>query len=219
MVSDAHSFQTVATLWLAHWRAEKTERHGRDNAPPRGECLPDARAHPIAEIEAHELVAMVKVIEARGASDVAKRALETTGQIFCYGIAHGHAKRNLAADIRPDDILKPKASRMPLPIIRRLTRIKTSPAGTPRWFCRYQATYPASVSISSATDLCCTICTSSSPSCGSTFSAFVVNRWFRLISAFAISTTRRERRRHTSSNSSCVCGWVSGYSTIPSGWA
>jgi integrase len=50
---------------------------------------------------------MVKAIEASGASDLAKRALETTGQIFRYAIAHGHAKRNPAADIRPGDILKP----------------------------------------------------------------------------------------------------------------
>jgi integrase len=58
------------------------------------------------EIEAPELVAMVKTIEKRGARDIAKRALETTGQIFRYGIAHGYAKRNPASEIRPSDILK-----------------------------------------------------------------------------------------------------------------
>jgi integrase len=50
---------------------------------------------------------MVKAIEARGASDLAKRALETTGQIFRYAVAHGHAKRNPVTDIQPADILKP----------------------------------------------------------------------------------------------------------------
>jgi integrase len=49
---------------------------------------------------------MVKTIEARGARNVAKRAHETTGQIFRYAIAHGYAKRNPATDIRPRDILK-----------------------------------------------------------------------------------------------------------------
>jgi integrase len=49
----------------------------------------------------------LKAIEARGASDLAKRALETTGQIFRYAVAHGHSKRNPVADIRPADILKP----------------------------------------------------------------------------------------------------------------
>jgi integrase len=62
---------------------------------------------PITEIEAPELVAMVKAIETRGAADLAKRALETTGQIFRYAIAHGYAKHNPAADIKPRDVLKP----------------------------------------------------------------------------------------------------------------
>ena len=48
---------------------------------------------------------MVKAIERRGARDIAKRALETTGQIFRYGIAPGHAKRNPASEIRPSNIL------------------------------------------------------------------------------------------------------------------
>jgi integrase len=49
---------------------------------------------------------MVKAIAGRGARDIAKRALETPGQIFRYGIAHGHTKRNPASEIRPSDILK-----------------------------------------------------------------------------------------------------------------
>jgi hypothetical protein len=58
---------------------------------------------------------MVKSIEARGVGDLAQRALETTGQIFRYGIAHGHCKRNPAADIKPTDVLKPTVSRNPCP--------------------------------------------------------------------------------------------------------
>ncbi len=49
---------------------------------------------------------MIHLIESRGARDIAKRTLETTGQIFRYGIAHGYAKRNPATEIRPSDILK-----------------------------------------------------------------------------------------------------------------
>lgn len=51
-------------------------------------------------------MAIVRTVEGRGARDVAKRALETTGQIFRYAIAHGYADRNPAADIKPRDILK-----------------------------------------------------------------------------------------------------------------
>jgi integrase len=49
---------------------------------------------------------MIKAIQDRGKLDIAKRALETTGQIFRYAVAHGLAKRNPAADIKPADILK-----------------------------------------------------------------------------------------------------------------
>jgi integrase len=50
---------------------------------------------------------VAKAIEQRGVSDLAKRALETTGQVFRYAIAHGHASRNPYSDIRPRDVLKP----------------------------------------------------------------------------------------------------------------
>lgn len=70
------------------------------------DILPCLGARPIAEIEAPERVAMTKAIEKRGARDIAKRALETTGQIFRYAIAHGYTKRNPASEIRPRDILK-----------------------------------------------------------------------------------------------------------------
>jgi len=105
--SEANSFRTVAQLWFAHWRVGKSERHA-DTTGRRldANVYPLLGSRPIAEIEAPELVAMVKAIESRGAADLAKRALETTGQIFRYAIAHGYAKRNPAADIKPGDVLR-----------------------------------------------------------------------------------------------------------------
>jgi hypothetical protein len=58
------------------------------------DILPVLGSRPIAGIEAPELVAMSKAIEDRGARDIAKRALETAGQVFRYAIAHGHARHN-----------------------------------------------------------------------------------------------------------------------------
>jgi integrase len=68
--------------------------------------LPSLGSLQTDQITAPDIVAMVRVVEERGARDVAKRALETTGQIFRYAVAHGYATRNPAADIRPRDILK-----------------------------------------------------------------------------------------------------------------
>ncbi len=107
MATSANSFQSVASLWMEHWQDGKSPRHV-DYVKRRmdADILPCLGARPIAEIEAPELVAMTKAIEQRGARDIAKRALETTGQVFRYAIAHGHTRRNPASEIRPSDILK-----------------------------------------------------------------------------------------------------------------
>jgi integrase len=103
-----NSFQSIAALWLAHWRADKTERHIADTERRMARnILPYLGSRPIAEIEPLELVAMVKAIEERRATDIARRALEKTSQIFRYAVTHGYAKRNPAGDLRPRDVLTP----------------------------------------------------------------------------------------------------------------
>jgi integrase len=106
-IAVENSFQSVTTQWLEHWQEGKSPRHV-DSVRRRMEAdiLPCLGARPIAEIEAPELVAMANAIQDRGALDIAKRALETVGQVFRYGLAHGYAKRNPATEIRPSDILK-----------------------------------------------------------------------------------------------------------------
>jgi integrase len=105
--SSVNSFASVAELWLEHWQDGKSPRHV-DSARRRiaANILPYLGTRQMSEIEAPDLVSMVKAIERRGARDIAKRTLQTTGQIFRFGIAHGHAKRNPASEIRPSDILK-----------------------------------------------------------------------------------------------------------------
>ncbi len=105
--ANVNSFASVAALFLDHWQEGKSARHV-DSVRRRvaADILPALGTRPIEAIEAPEVVAMTKAIEQRGAHDIAKRALETTGQIFRYAIAHGYAKRNPAVEIRPSDILK-----------------------------------------------------------------------------------------------------------------
>ena len=106
-VAVENSFQSVTAQWLEHWQEGKSSRHV-DSVRRRmaADILPCLGARSIAKIEAPELVAMANAIQDRGARDIAKRALETVGQVFRYGIAHGYAKRNPATEIRPSDILK-----------------------------------------------------------------------------------------------------------------
>lgn len=106
-IAVENSFQSVTKQWLEHWQEGKSPRHV-DTVRRRmaSDILPCLGARPISEIEAPELVALANAIQDRGARDIAKRALETVGQVFRFGIAHGYAKRNPATEIRPSDILK-----------------------------------------------------------------------------------------------------------------
>ena len=71
--TSENSFQSIASLWLEHWRPGKSGQHV-DATRRRIEAnvFPLLGARPITEIEAPELVTMVKSIEGRGVSDLAK---------------------------------------------------------------------------------------------------------------------------------------------------
>lgn len=100
------SFEAVARAWHAQWRAARTDHHA-DYVLRRLEAdvFPKLGALPIADVTAPKLVAMAKRIEARGALDIAKRALQTCGQILRYAVAHGFIERNPGADVKPGDVL------------------------------------------------------------------------------------------------------------------
>lgn len=101
-----NSFETVARKWWTNWKPARSEQHaGQVMRRFEANVFPYIGGRPVSEVQAPELVAMLKGIEARGVSDLAKRALQTTSQVFRYAIAHGLAKRNPATDIKPADVL------------------------------------------------------------------------------------------------------------------
>lgn len=112
LLDAENSFRSTAMLWWAQWKVTRTNQHaGQVMRRFEANVFPHIGARPVAQIEAPELVAMLKSIEKRGVSDVAKRALQTSSQVFRYAIAHGLAKRNPATDIKPTDILAPRESK------------------------------------------------------------------------------------------------------------
>ncbi len=104
--AQENSFEAVARAWFASWAAARSPRHA-DYVLRRLEAdvFPVIGKRPVSEIKAPELVAMMKTIEKRGALDIAKRAFQTTGQVFRYAIAHALAERNPTADVKPSDVL------------------------------------------------------------------------------------------------------------------
>lgn len=104
--SAENSFEAVARMWWEKWRPARSDQHaGQVMRRFQANVFPHIGARPVSEIQAPELVAMLKAIEARGVNDLAKRALQTSSQVFRYAIAHGLAKRNPATDIKPSDVL------------------------------------------------------------------------------------------------------------------
>ncbi|MFZ1712510.1 MAG: integrase arm-type DNA-binding domain-containing protein, partial [Nitrosomonas sp.] len=107
-IAAGNSFETVARLWWNHWKHNKTERHANYTIRRlEADIFPALGREPVNEISIHTLLSAVKKIETRGAVDIAKRALTTCGQVFRYAIVNGLAERNPAADIKPEDALKP----------------------------------------------------------------------------------------------------------------
>lgn len=105
--ASENTFEIVAREWWAHWSPNRTPRHaGYVMRRLEADVFPAIGARAITSIEAPDLVAMLKTIEARGAMDIAKRAHETTAQIFRHAIAHGKSSRNPAVDFKPGDFLK-----------------------------------------------------------------------------------------------------------------
>lgn len=64
------------------------------------DIFPDLAGRPIVEITPPELLAAIRKIEARGATELCHRTLQKCGQIFRYGIATGQCSRDIAADLR-----------------------------------------------------------------------------------------------------------------------
>ncbi len=107
-VATEHTFERIGELWLDHWKGNKCTRHTETTRNRlKANVNPVLGERPIAEVEPMDLVRLAKDIEARGASDMAKRILQIVGMVFRYAVAHGYNKRNPAAEIRPSDILKP----------------------------------------------------------------------------------------------------------------
>lgn len=106
-VADEHSFQRVSLRWLEHWQEGKSPRHILTTKRRLETNVFPALGHlSVNDITAPDIVAMVRAIDARGARDIAKRAMETTGQIYRYAVAHGYATHNPATEVKPRDILK-----------------------------------------------------------------------------------------------------------------
>ena len=100
-VASANSFQAVADewykkkaqIWVAHHSLDVRRRLDKNIYPHLG-------YRPISEINALELLSVVRKIEDRGAHDLSHRVLSVCGQIFRYGVVTGRCTSDLSKDLR-----------------------------------------------------------------------------------------------------------------------
>ena len=100
------SFENVARRWWEWWSIGKSPRHAETLMNRLEDDVFPVIGHlSIDGVQTAHIRGIMLTIETRGASDVAKRAHQSIGQIFRFAIARELASRNPAADFRPRDVL------------------------------------------------------------------------------------------------------------------
>ncbi|MHB1115235.1 tyrosine-type recombinase/integrase [Sideroxydans sp.] len=108
-VSAANSFEAIAREFHTMKSPIWTEHHATDwiNTLER-EAFPKFGSRPIIEIEAPDVLDVLRGIEARGAFEVRGRVLQRVRAVFAYAIASGRARHNPAAELRGALAPRPK---------------------------------------------------------------------------------------------------------------
>ncbi|HZW86418.1 MAG TPA: integrase arm-type DNA-binding domain-containing protein [Gallionella sp.] len=96
-----NSFEIVACEWLSKFSKNWKESHTSTiRVRLVNDVFPWLGARPIGEINAPELLTILRRIESRGALDSAHRVSAICGQVFRYAIATGRAERDPSADLK-----------------------------------------------------------------------------------------------------------------------
>ncbi|MBI3441605.1 MAG: tyrosine-type recombinase/integrase, partial [Proteobacteria bacterium] len=97
----SNTFKAIALEWHANQIGKWSPNHALTVMRRFDvDIFPHIGSRPIADIDAPELLELLRIIEKRGALDVAMRVKQICGQVFRYGIATGMCKRDHAADLK-----------------------------------------------------------------------------------------------------------------------
>ncbi|MCC6598105.1 MAG: integrase arm-type DNA-binding domain-containing protein [Alphaproteobacteria bacterium] len=99
--NSQNTFKAVALEWHERQIDRWSENHAL-NVMRRFDIdiFPYIGSRPIADIDAPELLDVLRRIENRGSLDVAARVKQICGQVFRYGIATGRCKRDHSVDLK-----------------------------------------------------------------------------------------------------------------------
>ncbi|GAB7538401.1 tyrosine-type recombinase/integrase [Burkholderia sp. 3C] len=100
-------FEIVAREWYDSQRLAWTDSYAdKVMHSLEVDVFPKIGSRPIAEIDAPQMLALVRDVEARGVRETAKRILQRSRAVFQYGIMTGRCDRNPAADIDAKSVLR-----------------------------------------------------------------------------------------------------------------
>lgn len=107
VVADDRTFEAIALRWHETNRNEWVPEHSeRVLSRMKRDVFPEIGSKQITEVEAPDVLALLRKVEDRGALDISKRLRQSIGAVFRFAIAEGKARSNPAADV--GDALKPK---------------------------------------------------------------------------------------------------------------
>jgi integrase len=100
-VACENTFEAIAREWIANQRHRLAARYcALLLARLEVDVFPHIGSRPIAEIDAPELLDVLRRVEKRGVIETARRLRQICGQVFRYAIASSRAKHDPSADLR-----------------------------------------------------------------------------------------------------------------------
>lgn len=100
-LANDNTFEAIAREWLDNQRNRLALRYrALLQARLEADIFPQIGSRPIAEIDAAELLEMLRKVEKRGVIETARRLRQLCGQVFRYAIVTGRAQRDPSADLR-----------------------------------------------------------------------------------------------------------------------
>ncbi len=99
--SGADTFEIIAREWFEKFSPTWTPSHGeRIIRRLERDIFPWLGKKPIKDIQAPDLLSVLRRIEERGAVETAHRASQNCGQVFRYAVATGRSERDPSGDLR-----------------------------------------------------------------------------------------------------------------------
>lgn len=107
LAAGAGTFGSLAHVWFTHQRSAWSEGHAVTvRSRLDRDVLPYLASRRLEEIDAPEILKLVRRVESRGAIETAHRILTIIAQVFAFGVATGDCKANPAAGIDRSVALK-----------------------------------------------------------------------------------------------------------------